>query len=77
MPAPRFRELVINALIGIVGALVLLMLTGAWAAKETTVAHSADMVAIRRGIDSLATAQTRILDVLCNQDVPKRICSSK
>lgn len=76
MATPRIRELVINALIGIVATVALAVLTGAWATKETTVAHSADIVAIRRGLDSLAAGQTRILDAICNQTTP-RICSSK
>ena len=78
MPAPdRLRDLVGNALLGVVATIAVAVLTGVWGSKENVTAHQTDMAAIRRSLDSIAAAQTRILDALCNPDAVRRVCSSK
>jgi hypothetical protein len=76
----RVRDVVVNALIGLIAAIVLMNLTGTWASKESRAAHDADMQSIGRRMDFIDAGQQRILDALCDQPVAvksPRTCTTR
>lgn len=63
------RDAAIGGVITLIGSLALVLVTGAWAAKENAADHRNDMQSVRADV-------LRVLDLLCTDKPTARQCTA-
>lgn len=63
------RDAAVGGFITLIGSLALMLATGAWAAKENTSDHRADIQAVNANV-------RRVLDLLCTDKPDAQQCKS-
>lgn len=72
--APAAKSRAETVALGVLTAVLIALLLGGWASKESVSAHAADITSVQRGRDSLNFKLDRLKDIVCEDKPRSRLC---